>query len=88
MKKKYRDWTGVVILVFALIGVILGLYVGGWLMFVKPILAACALLDSGMLTGGILGMTIIKCLLASVVGWIVFYVTALIGTIIASIIES
>ena len=88
MKKKYRDWTGVVILVFALIGVILGLYVGGWLMFVKPILVAYALLDSGMLTGGILGLTIIKCLLASVVGWIVFYVTALIGTIIASLIES
>lgn len=40
---------------------------GGWVMLIKPILAACAAFDAGTLTATIIGVTIIKCLFACVV---------------------
>jgi hypothetical protein len=45
-----------------IIGIILGIYVGGWLLFIKPIVVACAAYDAGTLTGSMIGWTIIKCL--------------------------
>lgn len=51
-----------------LIGSILcGLYVGGWIMFIQPIIEACKCFDAGTLTGAIVGSTIVKCALASFV---------------------
>ena len=51
-----------------LIGSILcGLYIGGWIMFIQPIIEACKYFDAGTLTGAIIGSTIIKCALASFV---------------------
>lgn len=51
-----------------LIGSILcGLYVGGWIMFIQPIIEACKHFDAGTLTGAIVGSTIVKCALASFV---------------------
>ena len=55
-----------------LIGSILcGLYVGGWIMFIQPIIEACKHFDAGTLTGAIVGSTIVKCALASFVTSIV-----------------
>ena len=45
-----------------IIGVILGIYVGGWLLFIKPIVVTCAAYDAGTLTGSMIGWTIIECL--------------------------
>lgn len=51
-----------------LIGSILcGLYVGGWIMFIQPIIEACKSFDAGTLTGAVVGSTIVKCALASFV---------------------
>lgn len=45
-----------------IVGVALGIYAGGWLLFIKPIIAVCASYDAGTLTGSMIGWTIIKCL--------------------------
>lgn len=51
-----------------LIGSILcGLYVGGWIIFIQPIIEACKSFDAGTLTGAVVGSTIVKCALASFV---------------------
>ena len=56
-----------------------GLYVGGWLMFIQPIVEACKAFDAGTLTGLMVGTTILKCMFASAVGYMIIYV----GTTIA-----
>ena len=45
-----------------------GVYVGAWLMFIKPIIEVCKAFDAGTLTGLLVGTTVLKCLFASVVG--------------------
>jgi hypothetical protein len=64
------------------IGVILALYVGGWLLFIKPILAACAAYDTGTLTGVIVGKTVLKCIFASEIGGFIAWIFAVIGVAI------
>lgn len=53
-----------------------GIYVGGWLMFIKPILDVCSAFDAGTITGLLVGISVLKCLFASVVGWLIVYVGA------------
>ena len=60
-------------------GIILGIYVGGYIMFVDPIIEACKHFDAGTLTGMVVGATVLKCIFASVVGWIIFYVGVIIS---------
>lgn len=43
-----------------IVGVALGIYAGGWLLFIKPIITVCAAYDVGTLTGSMIGWTIIK----------------------------
>ena len=45
-----------------IIGIVLSIYTGGWLLFIKPMMAVCAAYDAGTLTGSMIGWTIIKCL--------------------------
>ena len=45
-----------------IVGIVLGIYIGGWLLFIKPIIAVCAAYAAGTLTGSMIGWTIIKCL--------------------------
>lgn len=59
--------------------ILAGLYVGGWLMFVQPILEACQHFDAGTLTGTIVGITVLKCVFASTVGSLIAYVGVLFG---------
>lgn len=63
-------------------GVVGGLYVGGWLMFVQPIMETCRAFDAGTLTGVMVGTTIFKCVLASPVGSVIAYIGVVLGTII------
>lgn len=43
------------------VGVIGGLYVGGWIMFIQPIIETCKAFDAGTFTG----LTVLKCIFAS-----------------------
>ena len=56
-----------------------GVYVGAWLMFIKPIIEACKAFDAGTLTGLMVADTVLMCLFASVAGWSIVYV----GSIVA-----
>ena len=67
------------------VGVIGGLYVGGWIMFIQPIIETCKAFDAGTLTGLIVGVTVLKCIFASAVGTIIGYIGVLIGTLIKGI---
>ena len=60
-------------------GLLGGAYVGGWLLFVKPIIEVCKAYDAGTLTGLMVGIAVIKCLLAGAVGCAIFYTGLLIG---------
>ena len=54
--KETLFWTVIIV------GIALGIYTGGWLLFIKPIIAVCAAYDAGTFTGSMIGWTIIKCL--------------------------
>ena len=72
-------------IIIGLAGLLLGLYVGGWVLFVKPILLACKAFDAGMLTASIVGMTVIKCIFASVVGSLIAGVAYIVIMIIGGV---
>ena len=73
---KMKKIIGVLLIIAGIVG---GLYVGGWLMFIKPIIEACKAFDAGTLTGMTVGVTVLKCIFASFVGSIIAYVGCLIG---------
>ena len=54
-------------------------YVGGWLMFIKPIIEVCKAFDAGTLTGVMVGTTALKCVFASTIGAVIFYTGAAIS---------
>lgn len=66
----------------AAVGVIAGLYVGVWLLFIQPIIQACAAFDAGTLTGMIVGMTVLKCIFASFVAGIIIVISFWIAGVI------
>lgn len=76
-----RRFIGFVLMIGSWIG---ALYVGGWLMFVSPIIEACKAFDAGTLTGYIVGVTILKCIFAGTVGSLVAYFGTLIGAGLAA----
>lgn len=70
-------------ILIVVLGVICGAYVGLWLMFISPILTMCAAFDAGTLSAMIVGVSVIKMLLASFVGWIIVYVSIILAKIVA-----
>lgn len=74
-----KKLLGVLIIIAGIAG---GLYVGGWLLFAQPIIAACKAFDAGMLTGMIVGMTVLKCIFASVVGGFIAWIGSVIGMLL------
>lgn len=66
-----EDVKAVVGVVLMVLGIIGGIYVGGWLMFIQPILDACHHFDAGTLTGTIVGVTVLKCVFSGTVGWVI-----------------
>lgn len=64
---------------------IAAVYVGAWVMFIKPIIYACQAFDASTLTGMIVGMTILKCIFSGAVGWSIAYIGTLIGAYIEDI---
>lgn len=75
----------IIAFVVGLSGVFLGLYAGGWLLFIQPIILVCRAFDAGTLTATIIGITIIKCICAGAVGSIIAYIGILIAGYIASL---
>lgn len=69
--EKVRKFLAVVSFIAGVLG---GAYVGGWLMFIQPIMTACKAYDAGTLTGTIIGVTVLKCIFAGVVFAVVFYI--------------
>ena len=67
---------------FIIAGIVGGLYVGGWIMFIQPIISACKSFDAGTLTGTIVGTTVLKCSFASVVGGLIAWLCSVIGQIL------
>jgi hypothetical protein len=63
-------------------GILLALYLGLWVMFIHPIKTACKAYDVGMLTGMLLGKTILLCIFASVVGGFIAWLSIVIGGIL------
>lgn len=74
-----KKLLGVLIIIAGVAG---GLYVGLWLLFIHPIVQACAAFDAGTLNATIIGWTVIKCVLASFVGGILFWLGTVIGSIL------
>ena len=78
-KGEYAYMKKIIGVLLIIAGIVGGLYVGGWLMFIKPIIEACKAFDAGTLTGMTVGVTVLKCIFASFVGSIITYVGYLIG---------
>lgn len=75
----FKVIIGWLILIGSVVG---GLYVGGWLMFVQPIIEACKAFDAGILTGLMVGTTVLKCIFASTVGALIIWIGSSIATIL------
>lgn len=70
-------WTAIIV------GIALSIYAGGWLLFIKPVIAVCAAYDAGTLTGSMIGWTIIKCLVfAPIAAKVIMNVTLTIAEVI------
>lgn len=65
-----------------LINIALTAYVGLWLMFIKPIFDCCEAIDMGTLSGGLVAISIVKCLFAGVVGTVIYMIGAMIIMVI------
>ena len=68
--------------IIAIIFFLIGLYVGGYVMFIKSIMTACAAFDAGTLTGSLIGLTVIKCIFAGTVGAIIAWIGMVINIIL------
>jgi len=75
----FKIIMGWLILIGSIVG---GLYVGGWVMFIQPIIEACKAFDAGTLTGLLVGTTVLKCMFASAVGGIIVWVGSAIATVL------
>lgn len=51
-------------------------------MFIKPIFDCCTAIDMGTLNGGLVAITVIKCLSAGVVGTVIYMIGAMIIMVI------
>lgn len=63
-------------------GVLGGVYVGVWLMFIRPILEVCGAFDNGTLTAMLIGVTVFKVIFAGVTGIAIIWLGFVLGAII------
>jgi len=80
---KFYDKTNKIVTISFLVGVLIALYVSGWLLFISPILSACALFDAGALTGMAIANVVIKCLLATPIASAIIWISCFLGAILA-----
>lgn len=65
-----KIWASLILIV----GIVTACYFGGWIMLLKPIIDCCKAFDSGMLTGLMIGISILKCIFASAVAYMIFFI--------------
>ena len=82
MRKRRSKARRVMANVVTIAGLILASYVGGWIMLIKPIIAACVAFDAGTLTAVMVGMTVLKAVFASAVAGIIIVATCVIAELI------
>ena len=68
-------------------GVICGLYVGGWLMLIKPIIDICQAIDANTITSSIWATSIIKIIFSFSCGGAIAFAGILFDVIISSLDE-
>jgi hypothetical protein len=71
-----KQHIGIIIIV---VGWLIALYVGLWVMFAQPIIDACKQFDAGTLTAAIIGTMLVKCFLAGIVGSVIGFIGMFIG---------
>jgi hypothetical protein len=64
------------------VGVCLALYYSLWVMFIGGILGIASAVDTHIITATIIAWNVVKILLASFVGGIIFYITFSIGMLL------
>lgn len=64
------------------LGFLIGLYVGGWLMLIKPILDCYKAYGSGLLTWGMAGWTFLKFCFAGPAIWFISWGSAIVRLIV------
>lgn len=64
-----------------IIGMILGLYVGFWHMFIGGIMCIARIIDSGDITAVAIALNVIKILFAGFIGWLVFIIFLITGRV-------
>lgn len=79
-KKKSRIIKNIIGNLLIAAGVVGGLYVGGYLMFIQPIIETCKAFDTGTLTGLTIGVTVLKCIFAKAVGSIIASIGIFVGS--------
>lgn len=75
----------VIAVLVAIVGIILGIYMGGWILFIQPVIQVCKAFDAGTLTATMIGITIVKCIFAGAVGSVIAYIGILIAGCVASL---
>lgn len=86
MRRNSTSSTGIRIsasLFVMIISIMLSLYVGGWLLFIKPIFDCAVAFDAGLLTGVMIAITVFKCFVAPIIGWLIAICGIGIGSAIA-----
>ena len=82
MNIKNKKSKRIISIVLFIVGILLAIYIGGWLLFIKPIIACCIAFDAGTLTAFIVGVSVIKVLCASAVAGVIFWITSTISILI------
>ena len=83
MNRKKRKQKRILSVLIFIIGLLLAGYIGGWLLFIKPIIACCAAFDAGNLTALMVGISIIKIVFATAISSIIFWVASMISILIS-----
>lgn len=80
-----KKFINIVSLIIFVGGIAAAIYVGGWSMFIQPIIEACKHFDAGTLTGVVIGTTVLKCIFASAVSSIIIYVSAFVASVLKAV---
>lgn len=82
--KTIENIKAVIALVIFLCGIIGAVYIGGWVMFIKPIIAMAVAIDAQTITATLVAKSIIKIIFAGGVGSIIFTITTSISKALLS----
>lgn len=82
MDKTKKTIQEILLLIFTTLGLIGGLYVGGYLMLIKPIATLVIGFQESALTVGIVIIQLIKIFFSSIVGFLILLLGAFLGQLV------